>query len=315
MFSYTMIQWLFIFYFYCFIGWCIESCFVSFNKKKWVNRGFIKGPFLPLYGSGAVMMLVISKPFLEHWWAVFIAGCIGATILELITGIVMEALFKVRYWDYSNQRFHFKGYICLSSSIAWGGLTMLMNYVVHEPVEAIVFAIPSKVLMVITITLTIYIAGDFTLSFKAALDLRDLLVLIENAKQDLMRLQKRLDDMIAMAGDEWNIKKESLSGSVEQRKDTIMDAIHLDEIKSGIEKSLNTLKEMITKKPVKYWQDFREEILDLYTEYKMHDKNHEKLGRLKALGRRIRNNPTMSSGKYKEALEDLKQKLDKWKKK
>lgn len=250
MFSYTMIQWLFIFYFYCFIGWCIESCFVSFNKKKWVNRGFIKGPFLPLYGSGAVMMLVISKPFLEHWWAVFIAGCIGATILELITGIVMEALFKVRYWDYSNQRFHFKGYICLSSSIAWGGLTMLMNYVVHEPVEAIVFAIPSKVLMVITITLTIYIAGDFTLSFKAALDLRDLLVLIENAKQDLMRLQKRLDDMIAMAGDEWNIKKESLSGSVEQRKDTIMDAIHLDEIKSGIEKSLNTLKEMITKKVI-----------------------------------------------------------------
>ena len=315
MFSYTLIQWLFIFYLYCFIGWCIESCFVSLKKRKWVNRGFIKGPFLPIYGSGAVMMLVVSHPFLEHWWAVFIAGCIGATILELITGAVMEALFKVRYWDYSNQKIQFKGYICLSSSIAWGGLTMVMNYLVHDPVEAFVLAIPSNVLLVITIILTIYIVGDFTLSFRAALDLRDLLVFIENAKQDLVKLQKRLDDMIAAAGDDWNTRKESLSGSVEHHKDAIMDAIHFDEIKAGVEKSLNTLKEIMTKKPVKNWQDIREETLDLYTEYKMHEKNHERLGRLKALGRRLRNNPTMSSGKYKEALEDLKQKLEKWKKK
>lgn len=63
MYSYTLIQWLFLFYFYCFCGWCFESAYVSLKSRKPVNRGFMKGPFLPLYGSGAIMMLVVSKPF------------------------------------------------------------------------------------------------------------------------------------------------------------------------------------------------------------------------------------------------------------
>ena len=147
MYSYTIIQWLFFFYFYCFFGWCFESCYVSLKSKRWVNRGFMKGPFLPLYGSGAILLLVVSKPFIGHWWAVYIAGCIGATILEYFTGVAMEALFKVRYWDYSNQPFNFQGHICLGCSLAWGGLTLLMNYVIHKPVEKLVLAIPDNILL------------------------------------------------------------------------------------------------------------------------------------------------------------------------
>ena len=57
MYSYTIVQWLFFFYFYCFVGWCIESAYVSVRTRKLTNRGFMRGPFLPLYGSGAIMML------------------------------------------------------------------------------------------------------------------------------------------------------------------------------------------------------------------------------------------------------------------
>ena len=65
MYPYTMTQWLFLFYFYCFLGWCVEATYVSLKEKPphWINRGFIRGPFLPLYGSGAIMMLVVSAPF------------------------------------------------------------------------------------------------------------------------------------------------------------------------------------------------------------------------------------------------------------
>ena len=264
MYSYTLIQWLFMFYFYCFFGWCFESSYVSLKSRKPVNRGFMKGPFLPLYGSGAIMMLVISKPFLGHWWAVYIAGCIGATVLEYVTGVVMEALFKVRYWDYSNQPLNFQGQICLSSTLAWGGLTLLMNYVIHRPIESLVIHIPTHILTAVTILLTIYIACDFTLSFKEALDLRDILMRTEKAKEELLRLQKRLDVLIAVTGEEWNEKKEAFS-----------EKFHVDEIKACIEDRLNT----------------------------------------KTFYRRIRNNPSMSSRHYKDALEELKKRAaEKWKK-
>lgn len=262
MYSYTFMQWLFLFYLYCFFGWCFESAYVSLKSRKPVNRGFMKGPFLPLYGSGAIMMLVVSKPFLGHWWAVYIAGCVGATVLEYVTGVAMEALFKVRYWDYSNQPFNFQGQICLSSTLAWGGLTLLMNYAIHRPVERLVLGIPSTPLSVMTVLLTVYIAGDFTLSFKEALDLRDILMRMEKAKEkakeeakeELLRLQKRLDVLIAVTSEEWNAKKEAFS-----------EKYHTDEIRSGIKS-------------------------------------------------RLRNNPSMSSKRYKDALEELKRRAaEKWK--
>ena len=135
MYHYTAIQWLFFFYFYCFFGWCFESTYVSLKSRKLVNRGFCRGPFLPLYGSGAIMMLVVSMPFQDNLVLVYIAGCIGATVLEYVTGVTMEALFKVRYWDYSKNKFNFQGHICLGASLAWGGLTILMTEFIHKPIE------------------------------------------------------------------------------------------------------------------------------------------------------------------------------------
>ncbi len=86
MYPYTMTQWLFLFDFYCFLGWSVESTYVSLKEKPphWINRGFIRGPFLPLYGSGAIMMLVVSAPFQHNIWLTYVAGCLGATVLEQV---------------------------------------------------------------------------------------------------------------------------------------------------------------------------------------------------------------------------------------
>ena len=182
MFEYRAFQWLFIFYTYCFLGWCFESAFVSIKSKKWINRGFMRGPFLPLYGSGATMMLVVSMPFRDHIVLTYIAGCIGATVLEYITGVAMEALFKVRYWDYSNRPFNFQGQICLRSTLTWGFFTVLMTRVMHWPIDRFVHRVPSAGLYYVTVLVTVYIVIDFTLSFKAALDIRDILVKMQRIK-------------------------------------------------------------------------------------------------------------------------------------
>lgn len=295
MYHYSIIQWLFFFYFYCFFGWVFESTFVSVKSRKFVNRGFMRGPFLPIYGSGAIMMLVVSMPFQDNIFLTYVAGCIGATALELVTGVVMEALFKVRYWDYSDQKFNYKGHICLSSTIAWGFLTIFMTEFLHRGVEKIVFAIPVIVVNVVTVIVTVYIIIDFTLSFKAAMDLRDILVGLEKAKEEMERIQKRLDVLIAVANDERESRK-------------LESSVRIDELMDSIEEKFNALKERVRINPSEFMDDVRDEIMELRSKYTVEKEHRLQFKGLKDFYQRalIKGNPTMRSRRFEEALEELK---------
>ncbi len=306
MYSYTMAQWLFFFYFYCFFGWCFESSYVSLKNRHPVNRGFMRGPFLPLYGSGAVMMLIVSMPFQHNLVLTYIAGCIGATALEYVTGVTMEALFKVRYWDYSNQRFNFQGQICLSSTLAWGGLTILMTRVVHKPIEQMVLSIPEGVLSAAVFVLTVYIVADFTLSFKTAIDLRDILMKMEAAREELERVQKRLDVIIAVSNEEWETKVREYNEKKQER------SARADELITGIEERLGSLKEKIQSGISLYPDSMKEEIQELRMKYRLNAESRRQLGTLKDFYKRqmIKGNPMMVSRRFKDALQELKETAD-----
>lgn len=295
MIQYKAFQWLFFFYFYCFFGWCFESTYVSFKSRKLVNRGFMRGPFLPLYGSGAIMMLIVSLPFQDNVILTYMAGVVGATVLEYITGVTMEALFKVRYWDYSNQRFNFQGHICLSSSIAWGFLTILMTRVVHRPVEQFVMSIPGNVLFPLTMLLTVYIVVDFTLSFKAAIELRDLLVKMQKVKDEVERLQRRLDVIIAFS----NAEKE------QRRQES---ELSLAELSMGVKQRFASLKESIQSMPSAYGEGIREEIAELRGRFSHYIDTQKGFREMLGFYKRdmILNNPTMASEKFRNVLEELK---------
>lgn len=299
MFGYSGFQWLFFFYMYCFFGWCFESTFVSLKSRKLVNRGFMRGPFLPLYGSGAIMMLIVSMPFRDNVLLTYIAGVIGATALEYVTGVVMEALFKVRYWDYSNRLLNFQGHICLRSSIVWGFFTILMTRVIHMPIEQMVLSIPGRVMAWVTVLLTVYIVADFTLSFKAALDLQDILVKIERAKEELERMQRRLDVIIAFNNEEKEVRRQERG---ERRE------LWMNEITAGLEQRFAAIKETLLRVPTAYGESVKEEIAELrgrFSEYLERQRSDSKI--LDFYKRNmIRNNPTMESRKYKNALEELK---------
>ncbi|MGI6008361.1 MAG: putative ABC transporter permease [Ruminococcus sp.] len=224
MYQYTAAQWMLCFYIYSFLGWCWESLYVSCLKKRWVNRGFMRGPFLPIYGSGALIMLIVSEPFKNNILLTYIAGMIGATLLELVTGAAMEALFRVRYWDYSRKKFNFKGYICLSSSLAWGAFTVLMNLFLHKPVNALLRWMPPSVAVGCVAAVTVVGGTDFVLSFIGALNLRNMLGRIERLKEEVAVLQHRLDARVAFADPrsetEERIReaKEKLRNLIESRK-------------------------------------------------------------------------------------------------
>ena len=86
MYSYNFMQWLILFYLYSFIGWVWESCYVSLKSGRWVNRGFLHGPLLPIYGAGAVTILFSTMEVRDSIPLIFLLGMVGATILEYITG-------------------------------------------------------------------------------------------------------------------------------------------------------------------------------------------------------------------------------------
>ena len=192
MYEYAWYQWLTFFFIYCFFGWIFESSYVSLKKKHFVNRGFLRLPMLPLYGTGAVMMLWVSLPVKDNLFLVYLSGVVAATILEYVTGWGMEKLFKMKYWDYSNQRLNLKGYICLSSSIAWGFLTIFLTEVIHRPIERYVLGLPLMVNIVCVVVVSLLFAADAAESVKAALDLAKVLDAMTNMRAELDDIQVQM---------------------------------------------------------------------------------------------------------------------------
>lgn len=108
-----------LFFIYGFLGWVVEVIFATLKTGKFVNRGFLSGPICPIYGIGMAVLVLLLNTLTDKWWLLFIVGGLLATALELITGFVLEKIFKTKWWDYSGEHFNFKGYICLRFSILW----------------------------------------------------------------------------------------------------------------------------------------------------------------------------------------------------
>ena len=199
MYVYTLGQWLLFFFLYCFLGWVWESCYVSARQRRWVNRGFLHGPLLPIYGFGAVIILWATLPVRGSLPLIFLLGMLAATALEYVTGAAMEALFKVRYWDYSGKPFNLNGHICLTCSLAWGAFSVLLVKVLHPPFEDLVLRLPSFLTDALACVLTVYFTADTVRSFQAAMDLREVLTRLTEENEDLRRLAKRAEVISAFA--------------------------------------------------------------------------------------------------------------------
>lgn len=116
---------------YAFLGWVLEVIYHLYKQGKLVNRGFLNGPVCPIYGFGAVIMLLVLDNLIDKPFYVFIIGAIVASLLELVTGYVLEKLFQVRWWDYSNMKYNIGGYVSLLFSFYWGIGSVILAEVLH----------------------------------------------------------------------------------------------------------------------------------------------------------------------------------------
>lgn len=128
---YHILNWFFI---YSFLGWVWETGYVSVKHGKFVNRGFVSGPFCTIYGFGALSVYLILKPVSDNLFLLYVGGVIVATALEYVTAVLMESIFHTSWWDYSDQKYNFQGRICLGVSLGWGVFTVALFRIIHPVV-------------------------------------------------------------------------------------------------------------------------------------------------------------------------------------
>ena len=296
--EYSAYQWISFFFVYSFMGWVFESTYVSIKVRHFTNIGFLKGPCLPIYGSGAVMMLFVAGPFQGHLLATYFAGIIGATLLELATGAAIEAIFKVRYWDYSGKFLNYHGYICLSSSITWGFFTVGLYEWLHPAVLYGLEQIPDQTGDILFALIGITFLIDALVSVREAADLRNLLLHLEDMRYELQLLKKRADVVMAVLDDEWH----------SQVKDPAAE--RLAELRSSLEGQIDRMKGSVSRYS-SLSEAQRAEVEELQKKFSQIKGRIEQVrtGGLPRFRLRIMGNPSMMSERYRLSLDSVKHRI------
>lgn len=171
--GYSLYQLFLMFCFWSFIGWCIEVIDMTYETGEYQNRGFLNMPICPIEGLGVIMVTVLFKPISNTIVPLFFACTVLCTAFELFVGWGMEKLFHARWWDYSNMKFNYKGYICLRNSILFGaGCVVVIRYI-QPMVEKAIDSIPLKAGITIVIVMSVLIAVDTAVSLMAVKKLNE----------------------------------------------------------------------------------------------------------------------------------------------
>ena len=158
---------LMMFFIYGFIGWVVEVIYYGITEGKFINRGFLNGALCPVYGIGFYCVIWFFRPIMDSFPMLFFGSAIVCTTVELIAGAVLYAIFHLRWWDYSDYRLNFKGFICLRFAIYWGIACSLGMYMLHPAVLKLINSIPPMARLVILFVACVVTVIDIIVTITA----------------------------------------------------------------------------------------------------------------------------------------------------
>ena len=166
-----------LFFIYSFLGWLMEVILSFYNEHKFVNRGFLLGPCCPIYGFGSLLLYFLLKSYTNNFIVLFILTMFICSLLEYTTSYIMEKIFKLRWWDYTNMKYNLNGRICLETMTPFSLLGALTIKYVTPNLIKIINSFSSKIILIISIILiTIFIVDiiiSLTIVFKLKLVAKD----------------------------------------------------------------------------------------------------------------------------------------------
>jgi len=164
---------------YSFLGWIAEVLYVFVTTRHLQNRGFLTGPFLPIYGVGAIALLLLVYPYVDNPFLVLLSSVAITSVLEFFTHLFLDRVFHIKLWDYSSERFNLHGRICLQNSLAFGVLGLLLLYVIHPAVDMLADGLPPEVAIAVAWALFGIVAVDTANSVRSLSKVRPVLDRLE----------------------------------------------------------------------------------------------------------------------------------------
>lgn len=220
-----MYKYLYYFFIYSFLGWCLEVCYAALNTGIFINRGFLNGPYCPIYGFGVVIIILFVFPLRKNILVLFIASVIFTSLLELATGFALKKIFHYRWWDYSNVPFNIGGYICLKFSLMWGIACIIVVDVIHPVVDDFVKWIPHFIGKILLGIMIIMMTIDLIASVETVLKLNSRLEKIDKIAVDIHNFSNNIGSKLTtdfLATDE-KIKK------LNQEKENLIKKVDWDQ--------------------------------------------------------------------------------------
>ncbi len=186
-------KYIILFFIFSFLGYVSEVIYCSVPKHRFVNRGFLYGPYLPIYGSGAMIVLIVLEPVHDYPVLVFVLGLVFTSILEYFTSWALEKLFSVKLWDYSAHRININGRVCMLNSTLFGIMSLALVYIVNPPVSRFIDRIPMIIQHYAAYAITIGMSIDATLSVVKMNSFKEGLRRIRTAREDILEKVRVLE--------------------------------------------------------------------------------------------------------------------------
>ncbi len=255
---------------YSVIGWIYESTLCSITERRFVNRGFLNGPYCPIYGFGAILDILILG-WIENPILLFVLSAILTCTLEYITSYLMEKLFHARWWDYSNRKFNINGRVCLIGAVVFGTLSLILIKLVHPLVLKMIGMMNDTLFHTIVIALAVIFITDNVITIAGFC---------------------HFDKKIKKFADEFKIQTEKLSENIKVKTEDITEDIKVKA--ENIKAKTENIKNKTNIQVPSVFSDIQENLAKKF--------NFQEKRMLKAF-------PKFKSINYNEVLEDLKEKL------
>ena len=193
--SYTALQWTTFFMLYCIFGWCFESTYCSIKSGHLQNRGFCHGPWIPLYGVGSCLLVFLTQGHEENLVYLFMTGFVGGSLLELITGVLMNKIFHMRWWDYSQNPLNFHGYVCVPASMGWGFAALFVMKILHPRISSIPESWSYITFVILNTMFYTLFVEDLVFSVIGALELKERVSRLAANSEEIQALRKSIAEV------------------------------------------------------------------------------------------------------------------------
>ena len=200
------------FFVYGFLGWCTEVAYAAAKQGKFVNRGFLNGPICPVYGIGVGVVIQFLTPVENNLVLLYISSTILVTVIEGLTGFLLEKIFHNKWWDYSEQPLNIGGYVCVLFSLIWGVFCVLIVKVIHPLIDKVLTMIPFVLGIVVMVCLAAGLLADLYVTASGILKMNRRLEAMEKIAAELKELSDKVGENIyenVMEGMEFREEKKA----------------------------------------------------------------------------------------------------------